>query len=48
MELVMYVVSIIGWKASGIDLTILYFYICFFKDMYKFVQHITNDKSAKQ
>lgn len=44
----MYVVAIIGWKASGIDLPTLYFYICFSIDICKVLQHITNDKTTKR
>ena len=48
MDVVILIVSLIGWKVSDIDFMSLYFYIDLSFSLWKVLRHYTNDKTAKR
>lgn len=48
MNVIIVIVSFIGWKASGIDFPTLYFYVDLSFTIWKVVKHYTNDKTARR
>lgn len=48
MDVIITIVSLIGWKVSGYDFTTLFFYISLTMSLYKEFKHFTNDKTAKR
>lgn len=48
MDVVIVIVSLIGWKVSDIDFTTLFFYIQLSNAIWKVVKRYTNDKTARR
>lgn len=48
MQAVIVIVSLIGWKVSGIEFTTLFFYIELSFSIWKAVKNYTNDKTSKR
>ena len=47
MEVIILIVSLIGWKVNGIDFMTLYFYIDLSFALWKGFKRYTNDKTTK-
>ncbi|MBD5545822.1 MAG: hypothetical protein HDQ97_00175 [Lachnospiraceae bacterium] len=48
MSVIILIVSLIGWKVSGIDFMTLYFYIDLSFTIWKGIRRYTNDKTARR
>ena len=48
MEVIIVIVSFIGWLTSGFDFTTLHFYISLAFSLWKCIRRYTNDKTAKR
>ena len=48
MDVVILIVSLIGWKVSDIDFMSLYFYIDLSFALWKVLRHYTSDKTARR
>ena len=48
MQAIIVIVSLIGWKVSGIEFTTLFFYIELSFSIWEAVKNYTNDKTAKR
>lgn len=48
MSLIILIVSLVGWKVSGIDFMSLYFYIDLSFTLWKVLRHYTNDKATRR
>lgn len=48
MDVVILIVSLIGWKVSGIDFMTLYFYLELSNTICKVIKRYTNDKTARR
>lgn len=48
MEVIIVLVSLIGWKVSGYNFSTLFFYIELSYTLWRTVKHYTNDKTARR
>ena len=48
MDVIILIVSLIGWKVSGIDFMTLYFYLNLSNTLWKAIKRYINDKAARR
>ena len=48
MDVIVLIVSLIGWNVSDIDFMTLYFYINLSFSLWKALRHYTKDKTARR
>lgn len=48
MDVIIVIVSLIGWKVSNIDFLTLHFYITLSYSLLKALRHFTDDKTARR
>ena len=48
MDVIILIVSLIGWKVSGIDFMTLYFYLNLSNTLWKAIKRYINDKTARR